>query len=54
MTYTFSEHSKIPENIQNWICDQPEYPKTGALLGSMERLDLDIIHTIVNKRYSPK
>ena len=59
MTYTFSDHSKIPEKIQNWICEQPEYPKSGptlgsmASLGSMTRLNLDTINAMVNKRYKP-
>ena len=51
MIYAFSEHKKIPEKIQNWICEQPEYPNKG--LGSMTVLDLETINRIVNKRYDP-
>lgn len=49
--FTFSDHTLIPEVIQNWIVEQPEYPKTGPELGSMSRLDLDKINTMVNNRY---
>ena len=51
MTYAFSDHTLIPEDIQNWIWQQTEYPKTSPILGSMTLLTLDIINTIVNKRY---
>jgi hypothetical protein len=51
MTYVFSDHKLIPEDIQNWIWQQIEYPKTSTILGSMTLLTLDTINIIVNKRY---
>jgi hypothetical protein len=51
MTYKFSEYNRIPEKIQNWICEQSEYPSKG--LGRMTVLDLETINRIVNKRYNP-
>jgi hypothetical protein len=56
MTYTFSNFRLIPEKIQNWICNQPEYPKAtpkGSTysLGNMALLTLETINEIVNARY---
>jgi len=56
MTYTFSDYNKIPEKIQNWIGEQPEYPNKGSggiSIGSMKLLDLETINRIVNERYKP-
>lgn len=50
--FTFSDHKLIPETIQNWVTEQPEYPKSGPDLGSMTRLELDVINTIVNDRFN--
>lgn len=52
MLYNFSTYELIPEKIQNWVIEQPEYPTKGPNLGSMKRLDLDVINTIVNERYN--